>query len=100
MAKLTKHGSNRIRKRVGLPKKAVARTAALALERGRPIEAFSGGMRRWLSARLTDEKSAALAVVYGEFVYLFAEDHLITTIPLPPEFKSKMKVKKDDDRDE
>lgn len=81
---ITRHGAERVRERLGVPKRAVARRAALALERGRPREDFSGSFRKYLDAKFRLHHVADNMRVFGNHLFLFQGDILITawTIPL------------------
>ena len=86
--KISKHGSQRIKERVGLPKRAHLRHVQKVLEYGELV---------------TKKTSDGFKVVYNEFLYIFAtstnqEPLLVTTYETPnseiikvAEFKSKKK---------
>lgn len=79
-----------MRSRLGLPARATERAAANALVRGIKRTKFSGNLRRYLDAlyhKGKRENSAQNIIVYGDVVYLFAGDILVTTWPLPSRFR-------------
>ena len=83
---VTRHAEHRTRQRVGRPKKAVRRAAAKAMTSGIRRTDTEGGLRRyldWLYWRGNGE--AVNIVVYGDKVYLFGGDTLITVLNVPAE---------------
>lgn len=94
----TDHGESRIRERLGVPKRAAARAARLALERGIPHTALDGAFRKYLNGLISENKSADKCYVYGNFVYLFGNNnYMITTWELPRIFKPKsVRVREED----
>lgn len=90
---LTRHGKIRVRERIGVGKKAAERNVALAKERGLPIEAFSGSLRKYLGACLVKDKAATELYVYGQFVYLFTDGVFLTVIPLNKRFAAKPRAR-------
>lgn len=81
---VTRHAEHRTRERVGIPKKAVRRAAAKAITKGIKRTETDGGLRRyldWLYWRGNGE--ANNIVVYGDKVYLFGNDTLITVLNVP-----------------
>lgn len=81
---VTRHAEHRTRERVGIPKKAVRRAAAKAITQGVKRTETYGGLRRyldWLYWRGNGE--ANNIVVYGDKVYLFGNDTLITVLNVP-----------------
>ena len=99
---VTRHAEHRTRERVGIPKKAVRRAAAKAITKGIKRTETDGGLRRyldWLYWRGNGE--ANNIVVYGDKVYLFRNDTLITVLNVPtPHMKQAarlMKKRRNDD---
>ena len=81
---VTRHAERRTRERVGIPKKSVRRAAAKAITQGVKRTETDGGLRRyldWLYWRGNGE--ANNIVVYGDKVYLFGNDTLITVLNVP-----------------
>lgn len=82
MIKVTRHGDQRIRKRQGIKRSGVARMSHLAYDRG--STAFPPAIMRWLYKRIEDQQSETLEKkVYGEYIYIFDEERLITTFRVP-----------------
>lgn len=84
--RVTKHGQERMRERLGLPKRALVRKAALALERGRPREAFGGPLRDYLNYKHASHGNADNMRVYGHELFIFNGEDLITAWALPRKY--------------
>lgn len=86
-AHLTHHGEQRMSDRVGLNHDASQRLVDRALGEGiRPSET-RGSLRRYLDGLYLSKRNATNIRVYGEHVYLFDDDRLITVLHLPCDFK-------------
>lgn len=86
MAKLTRHGRERGKERLGLGAAATQRLAAIAWERGQTAAAFAGSFRRYLDGKAMVGPS--IVRVHGNHIYLFGGEHrLITVILLRPMFR-------------
>lgn len=85
---LTHHGEERMRKRLGLPRKAVARTAEKALREGYTHSQFSGSFKRYLDGVYLKERTANNLRVYGGHLYLFAGETLVTCWQVPNKFRN------------
>lgn len=89
MPKITAHGEERLRKRIGIPARATERSARNAKVRGKKRTEFSGPVRRYLDKlhyRGKLENKATDIVVYGQVIYLFAGEYLLTCWRLPNKF--------------
>lgn len=87
MVAVTKHGAQRVRERLGLPKKTVERLAARALEEGAPHNAFAGGIKRYLDKVFLDHHNATNMRVLNGYLFLFNDQTLITCWALPPKYR-------------
>ncbi|UTC29583.1 hypothetical protein BAMBUS_05250 [Brevundimonas phage vB_BpoS-Bambus] len=85
---VTDHADLRVRKRLGLPRRAVERQAAAALEKGATHSQFSGKFRRYLDGIYLRERTANNMRVHGGHLYVFVDDILITCWPLPADFRN------------
>ena len=87
---VTKHGGKRSRERLGIPKKAVDRNAMIALEKGLKHGETCGGLKRYLDwLYLKGSGEANNMRVYGDHVYLFHDEILITVLNVPPEHRKQ-----------
>lgn len=81
---VTRHAEHRTRERVGIPKKAVRRAAARAITQGVKREETDGKLRKyldWLYYR--GNGSVGNIIVYGDKVYMFNVDTLVTVLTIP-----------------
>jgi hypothetical protein len=82
--KVSVHAERRIRERLKLPITAAKRAAENAKARGKPRTTFKGRFRRYLDhlhRKGQDLQAGAEIIVYGEGIYLFAGDTLVTIYP-------------------
>lgn len=87
--KVTKHANLRIRKRCGLPRKAVEATVFKAIEYGLKMSDVSGKLRKYIDyLYFSHDKIASNIRVYGDYVYIFSNTDLITVIPLPMQYRN------------
>jgi hypothetical protein len=87
-AVITDHADDRMRKRLGLPRKALDKQAAKALEKGATHADFSGSFRRYLDGVFLSERNASNMRIHAGHLYLFKDETLITCWALPPKFRS------------
>jgi hypothetical protein len=89
--KLTKHATNRIKERIGIPKSSAEKMGNLALTKGICHNQTSGSFRKYFDFLYLSHGNANNVRVYGEMVYLFNNETLITVFPLPNEYKKIIK---------
>jgi hypothetical protein len=82
------HADQRVRKRMGLPRKAVERMVTSALTEGAARQQYSGSFRRYLDAVYWKEQSANNMRVHSGYLFLFAGSVLITCWVLPTKFRN------------
>jgi len=88
---ITDHAYKRIKERCGLPKKAVERNAKLALEKGLTHKECTGSLRRYFDYLFLSHKKGANIRLYGNHVYIFTTENLVTVLPLPNAHKKTLK---------
>lgn len=86
MSHVTHHGRERASERLGLPKSAVPKLAAEALERGQRHGDFSGRFKRYLDKTFLQHRTANNMRVYHEHLFIFDGNVLITCWRLPQHF--------------
>lgn len=87
---VTRHGDKRTRKRVGVNRSAVERTARKALTYGVSRLSTQGSLRRYLDYLYHYNESAGKIRVWAEKVYIFTDgDILITVLDLPQRYKKR-----------
>lgn len=88
---VSRHGSKRVRKRSGLPKRSVEKAFKLALEKGRGANDFSGVFRAYLDNESRFYKSKP--IVYGNTIYWVKGSMLTTAWEVPSRFRKYLKEK-------
>ena len=88
---VTNHASKRIKERCGLPKKAVDRNAMIALEKGLTHKDCTGSLKKYVDYLILSHKKGANIHLYGNHVYIFKSDILITVLQLPNSHKKTLK---------
>ena len=90
--RITHHAGIRLKQRLGLTKKSHARMAERALLSGCPKKDTKARLRRYLDKLSDHPGPGEVFRVYGEFIWLFNADTLITVLPLPKGF-SRMTIR-------
>lgn len=85
---VSRHGEQRSRERLGVPKRAVARMADAALKTGAKHSDFSGSMRRYLDGVFLEHGKPNNMRVYNQHLFLFSGETLITVWPVPPKYRN------------
>jgi len=80
-----------LKQRCGLPKKALERNVRKALESGISHNDCTGDLRRYLDWTYRVRKNADNIKLYGNHMYLFKHEKLVTVIQLPNNFKGQLK---------
>ena len=88
---VTRHAEQRIRERVGLPKRVADKAAARALSDGVRRTETTGRLRRYLDALYHARNEANNIRVWADKVYLFHNVILITVLNLPNDYKNAYK---------
>ena len=86
---ITEHAEHRSRERLGIPRKAVPRTALKALKHGIRADDFTGPIRRFLDGRR--HNNGGDYIVYGQHLFVFKGETLVTVFQLPAEFRDYKK---------
>lgn len=92
---ITQHAIERASQRLGLCAKALRRTAPKALSYGISHADTTGSLRRFLDALYLSERNANQIRVYGEHVWLFHGERLITILHLPHKLKTAARKAKE-----
>jgi len=85
--KVTNHGKDRMRKRCGINAKAVKRLAKIAYRKGLSIEDTKGSLNGYLQSLYYYNRTANNIRLYGEQVYIFCDDTLVTVLNTPQRYK-------------
>ena len=85
---VTKHGSERMRKRMGISKKSVDRIAAKAFHMGCRESEARGSLRKFMVRCNEHDGNSCYSVIYGNFVYIFDGNRLVTVYAVPHRIKT------------
>lgn len=93
---VTRHGSKRVKSRMGIPKKAVDRQFKLALDKGKQQKDLKGNLAKWgAKIALSQNNPHSIALYNGHaFIYAKKDDEsiLITVIPIPSNLMKEFKA--------
>ena len=92
---ITTHATERGDERLGLNIKGLEHLASHALEKGIDSSMVKGKIKKYLDFLFLSHKTRANNIrIFGEFVYIFMGETLITIINLPNEHKNYKKYLK------
>lgn len=83
MPKLTKHSISRLEQRCGVSKKNASTIAKRAFKTGISHKNTTGNLHRFLDSIYLSQKKGTNMKIYGNAVFVFKEDTLITVISVP-----------------
>lgn len=86
---VTKHADKRMRSRVGIPRSAVKKMAAKAMSEVVARLDTHGSLRRYLDKLYYYNQTANNIRVWGEKVWIFSDNTLITVLDLPQRYKNR-----------
>lgn len=79
---VTRHAADRMRERGGLNRKSIQRIANQVYFNGYPIERTKGRLRKWMYKISKSNPSAQNLRIYGDKLYIFSNDVLITVFKI------------------
>lgn len=80
---ITRHAEQRIRKRLGVKRKAVEKIAIDAYTNGKSHSECKGNLKRYLDGQFLKEYKATNMRVQNQMLYIFNDNTLITVLLLP-----------------
>lgn len=81
---VSNHGSKRVRERIGINKKAVARQFQLALERGYRQHELKGNLKKWVTTKVFATGIPRTCIIYNNNCFVVDKNEvLITVLPVP-----------------
>ena len=93
---ITKHAEQRMRERLGLNKKSMQRMVQKVYNNGKRVDDFKGGMYKYLFNIEKSHKSLhgedSSIRMYGDFIYLFTGQSLITVFRAKKQKHKKKEV--------
>jgi hypothetical protein len=81
--KITQHAYDRAKERIGIPDRATERIAPRAFQEGIGIADAKGTLRSYLAYTYAKYKTARNIRIWGEKVWIFNDEQLITVYALP-----------------
>lgn len=91
MIQVTNHAQKRFKQRLGLPKKACQRHAEIAFQNGFKHADARGNAKKYLDRLFLEHRTATNMRIYGDVVYIFNHETLITVFGLPKNVRSGFK---------
>lgn len=91
MPKLTKHSISRLEQRCGVSKKNASTVARRAFRTGITHTETHGNLHRFLDSIYLSQKKGTNMRIYGNAVFVFKEDILITVINIPDNLMNDVK---------
>ena len=85
----TNHGAKRVRKRIGIKKKAVNAMRDAAFEKGLTHAQATGTLSRYYDKLYLEYESANNVRIYANYVWIFAGETLITVFPIPSNLRRR-----------
>lgn len=94
MPQLTKHAISRMKERCGITKANAPKIARRAYATGISHSSTTGNLHKFLDSIYLSQKKGTNMRVYGNAVYVFKRDVLITVISIPNDLMTELKEKK------
>lgn len=90
--KVTTHGQERVRKRIGLSKQAILRNAQKARYLGKQPHQVKGEVRDWMIWKVSRSGREHITLyLYGQYAYAFDNEVLVTAFLVPPKIRRAMR---------
>lgn len=91
MPRVTYHARKRMKERMGVNKSSVDRMADIAYEKGICHSDTTGDLHRWMDAQYLSQKIANNMRIYGETLYVFRDQTLITVLHVPNRMRRQVR---------
>lgn len=88
MIEITDHAFQRGRERLALNKKALQRHADKAFNKGIKLEDTKGDLHLYLEKKYKQGNKCNNMRIYGEILFLFSDNRLVTITTLPTKYKA------------
>lgn len=85
---ITEHAAERMRERLALDAKASAKLALRAFVAGKKHTQCKGNLKKYVDELYRQKETCNNIRVYGEVIFLFAGNNLVTVYHLPNELKA------------
>ena len=93
--KITAHAFERAKERLSLSSDSLKKMADKAYDQGIKHSDTKGALNKYLSSLFFRHKNANNIRIYGEFVYIFINNKLVTLYVIPSEYKKHIKIFKE-----
>lgn len=80
---ISQHAHKRMKERCGFNKKSQERMARKAFDEGITHKQTKGRLNKWITSLFFKNCNANNIRIYGDMAYIFAEETLVTVIPVP-----------------
>jgi hypothetical protein len=87
---VSKHAEKRIRKRLGIPRKAIAKFIDEAETRGTPLNQFKGRVKKFYDAISIRHSAGNKTFSYRDYLFIMQDDILITVYEVPKYLQGKV----------
>ena len=84
---ITDHAYDRMKERLGWNKKAAERMAQKAFQEGIQHWETKGSLHRYLDSIYLSHRNATAMRIYGQAIFIFKEDKLLTVYAMPPKYR-------------
>ena len=88
LPRITEHAQDRAKERTGLNAHALERIATKALNEGVTHGETCGRLNRYLTKLYLTHEKGNNNRIYGEYIFIFQNNVLITVLQLPPKLKA------------
>lgn len=92
MVHVTEHAFEKGKERLSLNKKSLEKLANLAFDKGLKHSDMKAYLKKYIDKMYFRNKSANNIRVYGEVLFIFVEDRLVTLYQLPQNLKKYIKL--------
>lgn len=90
MTKITKHAEKRLKERSGISQKAADRIMDSVWQKGLSHADLRGNLRKWVDSKRFWERNVDQIRLYGDKLYLFSEEKLVTVIQIPQDLAKEV----------
>ena len=85
---ITKHSKKRAKERLGINNKSLERMAPIVLEKGIGHSEVPNKLKKYFDKLYLSHGNGNNIKIYGNHIYIFANEVLITVLHLPKHFKN------------
>lgn len=90
MIVVSKHAEQRMKERLGLNKRSIARIAEKAYMNGIRRKDTKGMLSKWIDGVYLKNKNANNIRLYGDMLYIFCDNILVTVFQIPTNMRNNI----------